>query len=160
MKRLITTGLVLGIVALAWAADHYHSKAESWRDTAHRYQQLAGKQAATINDMTERQQQLAELDKTHTEALSAAESENDALRRQLAAGSRRMYVRAKCPAPGSSTTAGTGSMGDAAAVELAGDSRRNILDVRAGIIRDREKVRYLQEYIRTQCLKPQITASQ
>ncbi|EGW7777672.1 lysis protein, partial [Salmonella enterica] len=28
---------------------------------------------------------------------------------------------------------------------------QNVLDIRAGIIRDQEKLRYLQAYIRTQC---------
>ncbi|EFQ7407734.1 lysis protein, partial [Salmonella enterica] len=27
----------------------------------------------------------------------------------------------------------------------------NVLDIRAGIIRDQEKLRYLQAYVRTQC---------
>ncbi|ECU7444382.1 lysis protein, partial [Salmonella enterica subsp. enterica serovar Hadar] len=29
----------------------------------------------------------------------------------------------------------------------------NVLNIRAGIISDQEKLKYLQEYIRTQCLK-------
>ncbi|EJZ5009520.1 lysis protein, partial [Salmonella enterica] len=28
---------------------------------------------------------------------------------------------------------------------------QNVLDIRAGIIRDQEKLKYLQDYIRTQC---------
>lgn len=153
MSRLITAASVAVVLVLAWCADHYHGKAESWRNTALSYQHLAGKQAATINDMALRQQQLAELDKTHTEALSAAESENDALRRQLAAGTRRMYVHAKCPVSGAGATADTSKMGDGAAVELATDSRQNILDIRAGIISDQAKVKYLQQYIIEQCLR-------
>ncbi|EAA4496187.1 lysis protein, partial [Salmonella enterica subsp. enterica] len=30
---------------------------------------------------------------------------------------------------------------------------QNVLNIRAGIISDQEKLKYLQEYIRTQCLK-------
>ncbi|WP_202940118.1 lysis protein [Pantoea agglomerans] len=153
MSKYAIVALVTVVISLAWAADHYHDKAIAWRDTAHRSGQLARRQAATITDINQRQQRLAALDKTHTEALSAAESENDALRRQLAAGTRRMYVRAKCPVSGTGTAAGTGRLGDGAAVELSTDSRRNILDIRAGIIRDREKLKYLQEYAQTQCLK-------
>ncbi|WP_249406855.1 lysis protein [Pantoea agglomerans] len=140
-------------LALGWAADHYRDKALAWRKTAHESQKVVKLQAATITDINQRQQYLAALDKNHTEALSAAESENDALRRQLAAGTRRMYVHAKCPVSGTGTAAGSGRMGDGAAVELAADSRQNILDIRAGIIRDQEKLKYLQDYVRTQCLK-------
>lgn len=143
--------LVLIVLALCQVSRHYHGKALEWRKTARESQMVVKQQAATITDINQRQQQLAALDKTHTEALSAAESENDALRRLLAAGTRRMYVHAKCPVSSTGRTSATRSMGDATAVELTADSRQNILDIRAGIIRDREKVRYLQGYINTQC---------
>ncbi|KAA5936457.1 lysis protein [Pantoea sp. Bo_2] len=153
MRKFLIAALVVIVLSLGWAADHYHDKAIAWRTTAQQSQRVARQQAATITDINQRQQQLAALDKTHTEALSAAESENDALRRQLAAGARRMYVHAKCPVSGTGTATGTGGLGDGAAVELAADSRRNVLDIRAGIIRDREKLKYLQEYVVTQCLR-------
>ncbi|EJA5989107.1 lysis protein, partial [Salmonella enterica] len=44
-----------------------------------------------------------------------------------------------------------GSVGDAASVELSAVAGRNVLDIRSGIISDQEKLRYLQDYIRTQC---------
>jgi len=153
MTKYIIAALFAAALLLAWAADHYHDKAVAWRTTAQQSQKVARQQAATITDINQHQQQLATLDKTHTEALSAAESQNDALRRQLAAGTRRMYVHAKCPVPGTGSASATGRLGDGTAVELAGDSRRNVLDIRAGIIRDREKLKYLQEYVQTECLK-------
>lgn len=153
MKEYFIAGLLAAVLLSASVAEHYRIKATKWRTTAHQSQSVARQQAATITDMNQRQQQLAALDKTHTEALSAAESQNDALRRQLAAGTRRMYVHAKCPVPGTGSASATGRLGDGTAVELAGDSRRNVLDIRAGIIRDREKLKYLQEYVQTQCLK-------
>jgi len=153
LRTYFTTGMLVVALALGWAADHYRDKALAWRQTANESQKVVKQQAATITDINLRQQQLAALDKTHMEALSAAESENDALRRQLAAGTRRMYVRAKCHVSDTGTAAGSGGMGDGAAVELSADSRRNVLDIRAGIISDQAKVRYLQQYIREQCLK-------
>lgn len=77
------------------------------RTADHPAQSSLNRLAATITDMQVRQEQLAELDKTHTEALSAVESENNALRRQLAADTRRMYVHAKCPVSGAGTAAGS-----------------------------------------------------
>lgn len=148
MSRLITGVLLLGVVALGWAVDHYYGKAVDWRDTAHRYQRLAGTQANTISEMNESQRSLAELDKKYTEALSAAKNENDNLRRQLADGSRRMYVRAKCPVSGTAKAAGTGSVGHDAPVELSAIAGRNVLDIRAGIISDQTKIKYLQDYIK------------
>lgn len=145
-------GLLVSVLSLGWAADHYHDKAVEWRTAAHQSKKIVRQQAATITDINQRQQQLATLDKTHTEALSAAESQNDALRRQLADGTRRVYVRANCPVSGAGKTTATGSLGDGTAVDLTGNAGSNILDIRAGIIRDREKLKYLQDYIRQQCL--------
>jgi prophage endopeptidase len=153
MNKYLIVGMVIAILTLGWTADHYHQKAVTWRDSSRQSQEVVKRQAATITGMNLRQQQLAALDKTHTEALSAAESQNEALRRQLAAGTRRMYVHAKCPVSGTGTKTGPVSVGDGTAVELTGDSRQNLLDIRAGIIRDREKLRYLQSYIEDVCLK-------
>ncbi|EIR5472840.1 lysis protein, partial [Salmonella enterica] len=48
-------------------------------------------------------------------------------------------------------TATTGGVGNGATVELSADAEQNVLDIRAGIISDQEKLRYLQAYVRTQC---------
>ncbi|THD46630.1 lysis protein [Enterobacteriaceae bacterium ML5] len=152
-RAYILAALGLVVIVLTWAADHYHSKAEEWRDSAHQFQALSKQQEETITNMNQRQQQLAALDKTHTEALNAAETENYNLRRQLADGTRRMYVHAKCPATRTGGKTGSGGVGDGASVELATDSRQNVLDIRAGIISDRQKLTYLQQYIQTECLK-------
>ncbi|CAD6036999.1 lysis protein [Escherichia coli] len=146
-----TVGLIAALGVAGWTADHYYQKAVSWRDDYRAIYRVTRQQAATIMDMEQRHTALAKLDKTHTEALNAAESENDALRRQLATGHRRMYVRGKCPVSGSGKTTATGSVGNGATVELFADTEQNVLDIRAGIIRDQEKLKYLQEYVRTQC---------
>jgi len=44
-------------------------------------------------------------------------------------------------------------VGDAGTVELADVAGRNVLSIRAGIIRDQKALKYLQDYINTQCLK-------
>ncbi|EIS4016837.1 lysis protein [Salmonella enterica] len=151
MKRIAVFAVVLLVVVLAWTADHYYQKAVSWRDDYRAMYRVTRQQAATITDMEQRHTALAKLDKTHTEALNAAESENEALRHQLATGARRMYVRGKCPVSGKDKTATTGGVGNAATVELSPVAGQNVLDIRAGIISDQEKLKYLQEYIRTQC---------
>lgn len=51
------------------------------------------------------------------------------------------------------TTARTSRVGNAATVELSPDAGQNILNIRTGIISDQEKLRYLQEYLLTQCVK-------
>ena len=105
---------------------------------------------ATIADMTVRQRDNAALDAKYTKELADANAENDALRKRLDNGGR-VRVKGKCPAQDYTTS--TGSVGDAGTVELADVAGRNVLSIRAGIIRDQKALKYLQDYINTQCLK-------
>ncbi|EAO6531101.1 lysis protein [Salmonella enterica] len=150
----ITIGAIASLLivaaALAWTTDHYHSNAvkyKSQRDTATHSLKLAN---ATITDMQTRQRDVAALDAKYTKELADAQTRNTDLQRRLAAGDR-VRVKGRCTVPASATPASTGSVGDAATVELSPDSGRNVLNIRAGIISDQEKLKYLQEYIRTQC---------
>lgn len=152
MSIKTAAGLAIALLVLGGAANHYHAQAVQWRKRYRDVNEVAGQQAATLAETQKRQQQLASLDNIHTEALNAAETDNDNLRRQLAAGTRRMYVHATCPVPGTGAKTTPGGLGDAAGVELAADARQHVLDIRAGLLRDREKLTYLQQYIQTECL--------
>ncbi|ENT4612257.1 lysis protein, partial [Salmonella enterica] len=132
--------------------DRYHGNAvkyKSQRDTATHSLKLAN---ATITDMQTRQRDVAVLDAKYTKELADAKAENDALQHRLAAGGR-VRVKGRCTVPPSTTSSSPGSVGDAATVELSKGAGQNVLDIRAGIISDQAKLKYLQEYIRTQCLK-------
>ncbi|HAU2966522.1 TPA: hypothetical protein JC740_000578 [Salmonella enterica subsp. diarizonae] len=85
-----------------------------------------------------------------TQELADAKAENDALQRRLDAGGR-VHVKGRCSVPAQNTSAIPGSVGDAATIELSPVAGRNVLGIRAGIINDQGALRYLQDYIRTQC---------
>ncbi|ORM72382.1 hypothetical protein HA48_14590 [Pantoea wallisii] len=102
----------------------------------------------TITDMQVRQRDVAALDAKYTKELANADAENDRLRSKLANGSR-VRVAGECKAE----TPVAGSVGNAGTVELSPGAGSNVLDIRAGIISDQAKVRYLQQYINEQCLK-------
>ncbi|EAP6364772.1 lysis protein [Salmonella enterica] len=150
----ITTGAIVSLLivaaALAWTTDHYHGNAvkyKSQRDTATHNLKLAND---TITDMQTRQRDNAALDAKYTKELADAKAENDALQRRLDAGGR-VRVKGRCTVPASATPASTGSVGDAATVELSPVAGRNVLGIRSGIISDQAKLRYLQQYVREQC---------
>ncbi|EAA3660662.1 lysis protein [Salmonella enterica] len=152
----ITTGVIASLLivaaALGWTTSHYHGNAVKYkdqRDTATRNLKLANE---TISDMQTRQRDVAALDAKYTKELADAKAENDALQRRLAAGGR-VRVKGRCTVPTQTETASPGSVGDAATVELSDVAGQNVLDIRAGIISDQEKLKYLQEYIRAQCRK-------
>ncbi|EDN6659724.1 lysis protein [Salmonella enterica] len=149
----MTTGVIVSllivIAALAWATDHYHGNAVKYkeqRDTVTHKLALAN---ATITDMTKRQRDVAALDAKYTKELADAQTRNTDLQRRLAAGGR-VRVEGRCSVPTETETASTSRVGNAATVELSPGAGQNVLDIRAGIISDQEKLKYLQEYVRTQ----------
>ena len=88
------------------------------------------------------------LDTTSTRNLNEKLAENDLLRHDLASAQRMRFNGAVCPQrPTGSETGSTGSVGDGAGLELTADSRQDVLDLRAGIIRDHAKIDYLHQYI-------------
>ncbi|EAT2431895.1 lysis protein [Salmonella enterica subsp. enterica serovar Poona] len=142
--------LLIVTAVLAWTTDHYHGNAVRYkdqRDTATHNLKLAN---ATITDMTKRQRDVAALDAKYTKELADAQTRNTDLQRRLAAGGR-MRVEGRCSVPTQTETASTSRVGNAATVELSPGAGQNVLDIRAGIISDQEKLKYLQEFVRTQC---------
>lgn len=93
------------------------------------------------------------LDRKYTESISAAERRIDELSADIAAGPRRVLVRAKCPS-GSAEASTSGGVGNGGAAELAGITRQDYLRLVRGIAKQDAQVRYLQDYVRQQCLSP------
>ncbi|HHQ6628050.1 TPA: lysis protein, partial [Serratia fonticola] len=133
--------------SLGWDVDRYRNNALTFRKQRDDATQRLAMANTTLTVLQRRQRELSALDKTHTEALNAAEYENDDLRRQLTAGTRRVYIRGKCSVPGTSNQHSPSGVGDDAPVELSGKAGQDILDLRADIIRDNAKLRFLQEYV-------------
>ncbi|EEK2577430.1 lysis protein [Salmonella enterica subsp. enterica serovar Montevideo] len=150
----ITTGVIASLlivaVALAWSTDHYHSNAVRFRQQRDTVTHKLAQANATITDMQTRQRDVAALDAKYTKELADAQTRNTDLQRRLAAGGR-VRVKGRCSVPTQTETASTSRVGDAATVELSPGAGQNVLDIRAGIISDQEKLRYLQAYIRAQC---------
>ena len=102
----IISGLVICIiVCLSWAVNHYRDNAITYkaqRDKNARELKLAN---AAITDMQMRQRDVAALDAKYTKELADAKAENDALRDDVAAGRRRLHIKAVCQSVREATTA-------------------------------------------------------
>lgn len=157
-KTMFVGLLLVSLIVAGRLANHYRNNAITYkyqRDTATHNLKLANE---TITDMTKRQRDVAALDAKYTKELADAQNRNTDLQRRLAAGSR-VRVEGRCTVPTTTTTttttttktASTRRVGNAATVELSPGAGQNVLDIRAGIISDQEKLKYLQEYVRTQC---------
>ncbi|EAP1367327.1 lysis protein [Salmonella enterica] len=144
--------LLVSLIVAGRLANHYRNNAITYkyqRDTATHNLKLANE---TITDMTKRQRDVAALDAKYTKELADAQNRNTDLQRRLAAGSR-VRVEGRCSVPTQTETASTSRVGNAATVELSPGAGQNVFNIRAGIISDQEKLKYLQDYVRTQCLK-------
>ncbi|WP_313020985.1 lysis protein [Atlantibacter hermannii] len=142
--------IVCLIIWLGWAVNHYRDNAATYKEQRDKATESLNIANDTIADMTVRQRDNAALDAKYTKELADANAENDALRKRLDNGGR-VRVKGKCPAQDYTTS--TGGVGDAGTVELADVAGRNVLSIRSGIIRDQKALKYLQDYINTQCLK-------
>ena len=130
------------IVCLSWAVNHY-------RDNAIAYKEQRDKAASIIADMQKRQRDVAELDARYTKELADANATIESLRADVSAGRKRLQVAATC----AKSTTGASSMGDGESPRLTADAELNYYRLRSGIDRITAQVNYLQEYIRTQCLR-------
>ena len=143
VKRYWLQLLVLALIgALAFFVNHY-------RDNAIAYKEQRDKAASIIADMQKRQRDVAELDARYTKELADANATIESLRADVSAGRKRLQVAATC----AKSTTGASGMGDGESPRLTADAELNYYRLRSGIDRITAQVNYLQEYIRTQCLK-------
>lgn len=142
IKAIIASAIICIIVCLSWAVNHY-------RDNAIAYKEQRDKAASTIADMQKRQRDVAELDARYTKELADANATIESLRSDVSAGRKRLQVAATC----AKSTTGASSMGDGESPRLTADAELNYYRLRSGIDRITAQVNYLQEYIRTQCIR-------
>ncbi|MGE0968694.1 lysis protein (plasmid) [Klebsiella sp. WOUb02] len=138
------------VAALAIAASHYKDKAEHEANRADSAEHKLNLANDTITDMQTRQRDVAALDAKYTGELADAKATIDQLERDVASGKRRLQLNATCPANGAT---GTGGMGDASGPRLTDSAERDYFTLRERIDTVTKQVGYLQDYIRTQCLK-------
>ncbi|EPE8689157.1 lysis protein [Escherichia coli] len=145
INRIISAFTVILLVvcgALSLRLNHY-------RDNAIAYKEQRDKATSIIDDMQKRQRDVAELDARYTKELADANATIESLRADVSAGRKRLQVAATC----AKSTTGASSMGDGESPGLTADAELNYYRLRSGIDKITAQVNYLQEYIRTQCLK-------
>ncbi|MEF4686452.1 lysis protein [Escherichia coli] len=149
VTAIISALVICIIVCLSWAVNHYRDNAITYkaqRDKNARELKLAN---VAITDMQMRQRDVAELDARYTKELADANATIESLRADVSAGRKRLQVAATC----AKSTTGASSMGDGESPRLTADAELNYYRLRSGIDKLTAQVNYLQEYIRTQCLK-------
>ncbi|MEE7344283.1 lysis protein [Escherichia coli D10:H20] len=149
VTAIISALVICIIVCLSWAVNHYRDNAITYkaqRDKNARELKLAN---AAITDMQMRQRDVAALDARYTKELADANATIESLRADVSAGRKRLQVAATC----AKSTTGASGMGDGESPGLTADAELNYYRLRSGIDKITAQVNYLQEYIRTQCLR-------
>ena len=132
VTAIISALVICIIVCLSWAVNHYRDNAITYkaqRDKNARELKLAN---AAITDMQMRQRDVAALDAKYTKELADAKAENDALRDDVAAGRRRLHIKAVCQSVREATTAS--GVDNAASPRLADTAERDYFTLRERLI--------------------------
>ena len=132
VTAIISALVICIIVCLSWAVNHYRDNAITYkaqRDKNARESVLAN---AAITDMQMCQRDVAALDAKYTKELADAKAENDALRDDVAAGRRRLHIKAVCQSVREATTAS--GVDNAASPRLADTAERDYFTLRERLI--------------------------
>lgn len=149
VTAIISALVICIIVCLSWAVNHYRDNAITYkaqRDKNARELKLAN---AAITDMQMRQRDVAALDAKYTKELADAKAENDALRDDVAAGRRRLHIKAVCQSVREATTAS--GVDNAASPRLADTAERDYFTLRERLITMQKQLEGTQKYINEQC---------
>ncbi len=107
-------------------------------------------QVAINKDYKSRIQSLHELDTIYTQELTNAKTEIDSLRDAVKSGTKRLSVKAECPKSGTDTT----KVGrDEGSPRLSQATEQDYWRLREMMAENEKQTLYLQDYIRTECLR-------
>ncbi len=108
-------------------------------------------QQININkDYQARITRLNQLDIKYTQELASAKNEINTLRDAVNSGSKRVYAKAECPA---ATKNSTESGSDETSARLNKAVEQDYLRLREMIVENEQQTLYLQNYIKTECLR-------
>ena len=151
VTAIISALVICIIVCLSWAVNHYRDNAITYKAQRDNVMEKLNQATAIITDMQIRQRDVAALDAKYLKELADAKAENDALRDDVAAGRRRLHIKAVCQSVREATTAS--GVDNAASPRLADTAERDYFTLRARLIIMQKQLEGAQLYIREQCLR-------
>ncbi|MCU9596367.1 lysis protein [Klebsiella aerogenes] len=145
-ETIVSVGVILAmIITIEWQSGRIDKLKNS---NAELTTQLS--QQVEINkDYQARITRLNQLDVRHSQELASAKNEIDRLRDAVSSGSKRVYVKAECPA---ATKNSTESGSDETTARLNKAVEQDYLRLREMIVENEQQTLYLQNYINTECL--------
>ena len=144
------TKVLAGLLAISafwlwWVIDDYDKLSKDYSTATNQLSQ----QININKDYQARITRLNQLDIKYTQELASAKNEIDTLRDSVNSGSKRVYVKAECPA---ATKNSTESGSDETTARLNKAVEQDYLRLREMIVENEQQTLYLQNYINTECL--------
>lgn len=145
------TKVLAGLLAISafwlwWVIDDYDKLSKDYNTATNQLSQ----QIDINKGYQARITRLNQLDIKYTQELASAKNEIDRLRDDVNSGNKRVYVKAECPAV---TKNSTESGRNEATARLNNAVEQDYLRLREMIVENEKQTLYLQDYIRTECLK-------
>ena len=145
------TKVLAGLLAISafwlwWVIDDYDKLSKDYNTATAQLSQ----QVEINKDYQARITRLNQLDIKYTQELASAKNEIVTLRDAVNSGSKRVYAKAECPA---ATKNSTESGSDEATARLNKAVEQDYLRLREMIVENEQQTLYLQNYIKTECLR-------
>lgn len=145
------TKVLAGLLAISafwlwWVIDDYDKLSKDYNIATNQLSQ----QVEINKDYQARITRLNQLDIKYTQELASAKNEINTLRDAVNSGSKRVYAKAECPA---ATKNSTESGSDEATARLNKAVEQDYLRLREMIVENEQQTLYLQNYIKTECLR-------
>ncbi|MDF7224626.1 lysis protein [Proteus mirabilis] len=145
------TKVLVGLLAISafwlwWVIDDYDKLSKDYNTATSQLSQ----QVEINKDYQARITRLNQLDIKYTQELASAKNEINTLRDAVSSGNKRVYIKAECPTVTKNSTE-SGSNETTARLNKAVE--QDYLRLREMIVENEQQTLYLQDYIRTECLR-------
>ena len=145
-ETIVSVGVILAmIITIGWQS----GRIDKLKDSNAELTTQLSQQVEINKDYQARITRLNQLDIRYSQELASAKNEIDTLRDAVNSGSKRVYVKAECPAV---TKNPTESGSNEATARLNKAVEQDYLRLREMIVENEQQTLYLQNYINTECL--------
>ncbi|EOY6238408.1 lysis protein [Proteus mirabilis] len=146
-ETIVSVGVILAmIITIGWQS----GRIDKLKDSNAELTTQLSQQVEINKDYQARITRLNQLDIRYSQELASAKNEINTLRDAVNSGSKRVYVKAECPAVTKNPTE-SGSNETTARLNKAVE--QDYLRLREMIVENEQQTLYLQNYIKTECLR-------
>ncbi|MDL2104180.1 lysis protein [Proteus mirabilis] len=146
-ETIVSVGVILAmIITIGWQS----GRIDKLKDSNAELTTQLSQQVEINKDYQARITRLNQLDIKYTQELASAKNEIITLRDAVNSGNKRVYIKAECPTV---TKNPTESGSNEATARLNKAVEQDYLRLREMIVENEQQTLYLQNYIKTECLR-------